>query len=474
MRFLLLLLALMAAGPARADGFTPSAEDKLVQQGKELLAREYPETMRHMARQDGFGGPSSPPIARAMLSDAPELVAAAKAKMTVEKLGDRMWLVRFPYVNVALVETRAGLLLFDTGYAAIGPALVELIPTLSKKPLTHIVVSHVHVDHSYGWPALKAKWPKVKTITSDIYPAMAAKEVRLGGSIGRLNNQPLKLQPSTTDRLPKADILVRDRLSLKIGGEVFELFHAPGETEEQMWMALPGRGAIFTADYYQGFLPNAGNGKRIMRHVDEWATALRSMAALKPSLLMPMHGAPVSDAGEVERRLTILAEALEHVSAETVRRLNDGERRDVIAATINWPKRFAEEPTLDAQYNRPEDISRMVSMRWTGWWDGVPGHFAALPFEAEAKEAIRLAGGIDALDRRARELLPANPKLAARLADWAFFGEPDNPAALRLTVDIYMARLAEPDMPVQEGLVYFDQAAKARAMLQQFRNQSSP
>lgn len=239
-------------------------------------------------------------------------------------------------------------------------------------------------------------------------------------------------------------------------------------------MALPGRGAIFTADYYQGFLPNAGNGKRIMRHVDEWATALRSMAALKPSLLMPMHGAPVSDAGEVERRLTILAEALEHVSAETVRRLNDGERRDVIAATINWPKRFAEEPTLDAQYNRPEDISRMVSMRWTGWWDGVPGHFAALPFEAEAKEAIRLAGGIDALDRRARELLPANPKLAARLADWAFFGEPDNPAALRLTVDIYMARLAEPDMPVQEGLVYFDQAAKARAMLQQFRNQSSP
>jgi hypothetical protein len=242
MRYLFLLVALMAAGPVRADGFTPSADDQLVQQGRALLAREYPDVMKHMARQDGFGGPSSPPIARAMLSDAPELVAEATAKMTVQAMGKGTWLVRFPYVNVALIETRSGLVLFDTGYAAVGPALVELIPTLSSKPLTHIVVSHVHVDHAYGWPALKAKWPKAKTITSDLYPAMAAKEVRLGGSIGRLNNQPLQLQPATVDRLPKPDMVFRDRLSLKIGGERFELFHAPGETEEQIWMALPDRG----------------------------------------------------------------------------------------------------------------------------------------------------------------------------------------------------------------------------------------
>jgi glyoxylase-like metal-dependent hydrolase (beta-lactamase superfamily II) len=422
--------------------------------------------MRHMARQDGFGGPSSPKIARAMLSDAPELVAEAKAKMTVEAVGKGMWLIRFPYVNVALVETRSGLVLFDTGYAAIGPVLAEIIPTLSAKPLTHIVISHVHVDHAYGWPALKAKWPKAKTIASDLYPAMAAKEVRLGGSIGRLNNQPLPLQPTSTDRLPKADITFRDRMVIQIGGERFELFHAPGETEEQIWMAMPGRRAIFTADYFQGFLPNAGNGKRILRHVDEWAAALRTMAGVKPAILMPMHGALLTDEAEIDRRLTVLAEAFEYLSNETVRRLNAGERRDAIAATITWPERFAREPSLDPQYNRPEDISRMVAMRWTGWWDGLPAHFAALPFEAEAKEAVRLAGGVEAIDQRARALLQSDPKLAARLADWAYYGAPDDPRALRLTVDVYMARLAEADMPVQEGTVYFDHAAKARAQLE--------
>lgn len=458
-------LALMAGG-ALASGLQPSEDDKRVQQGRQLLAREFPHVMRHMERQDGFGGPSSAPIARAMLSDAPNLVAEAKAKMTVETMGRGMWLIRFPYVNVALIETRSGLVLFDTGYAAIGPALVELIPTLSTKPLTHIVVSHTHVDHAYGWPALKAKWPKAKTITSALFPAMAARDVRLGGSIGRLNNQPLPLQPTSTDRLPKPDIVFEDRLNLKIGGERFELFQAPGETEEQIWMAMPGRRTIFTADYYQGFLPNAGNGKRILRHVDEWAEALRAMAAQKPALMMPMHGEAIVNEFEVGRRLTVLADALDHVSDETVRRLNASERKDVIAATISWPDKFANEPSLSPDYNRPGDIARMVSMRWTGWWDDIPGHFAALPFEEEAKEAIRLAGGMDALDKRARELLPNNPKLAARLADWAFFGAPENVKALRLTVDIYMARLAEPDMPVQEGLVYFDQAARARARLE--------
>lgn len=461
----LFLLAAPTIGQADA-GIALTREDRQVRQGRALLAKEYPDVLRNVFRNDGFGGPSSPVIARAMLSDAPEVVAAAKANMTVEKHGTDMWLIRFPYVNVVLIETRRGLVLFDTGYAAIGPVLAELIPTLSKKPLTHIIVSHIHVDHAYGWPALKAKWPRSKTVTSDLFPKMAEKEVRLGGSIGRLNNQPLESWPTSVDRLPKPDIIFRERLSLNIDGEVFDLRHAPAETEEQIWLSLPSRRAIITADYYQGFLPNAGNGKRLLRHIDEWVDAFRQMVAEKPEHLLPTHSAAINGEAEIARVLTLNADALEHVSKQVIARLNAGERRDAIAASIDWPERFAAAPELDTEYNRPEDIARMVSLRWTGWWDGIPGHFAALPFEAEAKEAVRMAGGIDALDARARALLPTDPKLAARLADWAYFGAPDDAKAMRLAIDIYMARLAEPTMPLQELTVYFDHAAKARARLE--------
>lgn len=462
----LALTLLLAPAALQADApMAPNADDLLVQRGRALIAREHADVLRHVFRNDGFGGPSSHKIAGSMLSDAPELVAEARTKMIIDQQGPGMWLLRFPYVNVAVIETRQGVVVFDTGYAAIGPVLAETIPTLTSKPVSHIVVSHIHNDHAYGWPALKRRWPGAKTITSDLFPAMAAKEVRLGGTIGRLNNQKIETWPTSVDRLPKPDIMFRDHLSLTIGGERFDLFHAPGETEEQVWMAIPGRRAIFTADYFQGFLPNAGNGKRILRHVDEWAAALRAMAALKPARLLPMHGVGMDDPAKIAGALGLTAEALEYVSAETVRRLNAGERRDAIAANFVWPERFAASPLLDPQYNRPEDISRMVSLRWTGWWNGLPSHFAALRFEDEAAEALRLAGGIEAVDRRARELLPRDPRLAARLADWAYFGAPGDPRALRLTVDVYVARLAQDGMPLQESTIYLEHAARARARL---------
>jgi len=473
MRRLGILLALIGSS-ATAAGFPNSPDDLLVRKGRVMLAQEHPDVIRHMMRNDGFGGSGSQKVSSAMLSASPDRVAAVRAAMQIEKHGDRMWLLRFPYVNVAVIETKRGLVIFDTGYASIGPVLAEVLPTLSPKPVTHIIVSHIHVDHAYGWPALKAKWPNAKTVTSDLFPAMAAKEVRLGGSIGRFNNQPLELQPTSIDRLPKPDIMFRDRLTLPIDGEKFELYRAPGETEEQIWMALPSRSAVFTADYYQGFLPNAGNGKRIMRHIDEWAAALRDMLGYKPQHLLPMHSAASDDPKRIADALGIEAEALEHVSNEVVARLNAGERKDVIAATISWPEKFATSPDLDPQYNRPNDIARMVAMRWTGWWDGIPSHFAAIRFEEEAQEALRMGGGLDAVDKRARELLPTNPRLAARLADWAYFGATDAPKALKLTVDVYLARIAEPGMPLQESQVYFDVAAKARARLAEISSDAPP
>lgn len=462
------------ASPVLAAGFSVSADDLLVQQGRPLIAREHPEVIKHMARNDGFGGSSSPAIARAMLSDAPELVAEARRKMVIEPQGPGLWLIRFPYVNVAVLETRDSLVLFDSGYAAIGPVLRDVLPTLSKKPLKTIILSHTHVDHSYGARTLVKQSPRPTVIASAEMRQAIATDLRLGGSIGRHNNQPLALQPTSLDDVVVPDVTFEGRRTFHIGGEEITLVHAPGETEDQIWMWLAKRKTIITADYVQGFLPNAGNGKRMQRYVEEWAAALHEMATLKPERLLPMHGAAMQGSAQIGQALTTYATALDYIVAQTITRLNAGDRKDAIAASIDWPERFAKDPLLDPQYNRPEDIARMVMKRWTGWWDDVPSHFAALPFEAEAQEALRLAGGLDALDARARALLPTQPKLAARLADWAYFGAPDTPKALRLAIDVYISRLLEPDMPVQEGLIYLDMASKARAKLSKLEKTAAP
>jgi alkyl sulfatase BDS1-like metallo-beta-lactamase superfamily hydrolase len=294
---------------------------------------------------------------------------------------------------------------------------------------------------------------------------MADVDSRLRGSIAKYNNQPLALQPQSRADFTMPTRTFQDRLALTIGGEAIELVAAPGETADQLYIWLPDRRTLVTADYYQGFLPNAGNGKRMQRHVEEWSAALRAMAAKKADLLLPMHGAALTGAARIDSALTLHADALDHITAQVVDRLNKGERKDVILASIDWPARFANAPLLAASYVRPEDIAKMVAHRWTGWWDDIPSHHNALDFGTEARAIVGLAGGVPALDRQARAALADNPRLATRLTDWALFGAPEDPVALRLAVDIYMARLAAPDTPLQEATIYLETAARARAKL---------
>lgn len=78
---------------------------------------------------------------------------------------------------------------------------------------------------------------------------------------------------------------------------------------------------------------------------------------------------------------------------------------------------------------------------------------------------LKLAGGVEHLEKRGRELLKTDPVLASRLADWAYYGAPNNPQAKRFFIDVYMQRVAAEDTPLQEATVYLSAAAQARAEL---------
>ena len=471
---LLLTSALLLVAPplsAQSDEVAAAAQERQAaeEQGRRLLASEYPDVLRGLATRSTFGGPGSQMIANRMQDRAPELVEEARSKMTVTNFSDipgrGLWHIRFPFVNVVLVETPESLVLLDSGYAAIGQVLVDLIPTLSDKPLAAIAISHSHIDHAYGAYALLERWPDAEVITTQAYIEEVATDIAFRGSIAKYNNQPLENQPDSPDDLARPTVTFRDRLETEIGGEKFVFTHAPAETPGHHWVWLPERSAVATGDYYQGFLPNAGNGKRRQRYIKEWIEALREMSAREPEFLLGMHGAAVSGQDAVAEALNITADAMQYARDHAVEGLNLGLRKDQIAASLDWPERFAEHPLLELSYNRPADIARMAAMRYTGWWDDIPSHFAPMVFEEEAAEAVQLAGGVARLDERARALLDTNPVLASRLADWAYYGAPNDPVAKRLFIDVYMQRIAAPDTPLQESLVYLGAASRARSEL---------
>ena len=254
-----------------------------------------------------------------------------------------------------------------------------------------------------------------------------------------------------------------DRLELKIGGETFVLQHHKGETDDQLYVWIPGRQALASADYYQGFLPNAGNGKRYQRHVEEWVVALREMSALEPQILLPAHGAAIKSTATIVENFTVLAEALEFIVDHTIDGLNAGKRKDQIFSSLQLPEHLASHPTLNVQYVTPADISKMVMKKYTGWWDDIPSHWTPAPMEDQGNMLIELAGGnIETITEYARSLIAKDIRLASHLTDWLFYARPDNSDVQQLVFDVYKARIIDPDTNTMEMLTYLDQMTAAR------------
>jgi alkyl sulfatase BDS1-like metallo-beta-lactamase superfamily hydrolase len=346
--------------------------------------------------------------------------------------------------------------------APAGPALLDAIRSLSDAPLHTVIYTHGHVDHAYGTWALLEAGERPEIVAHDALPARFRRYIRLRGSIAKYMSQPVEQMPEGPDDLAWPTRTFRDRLELEIGGETFALQHHRGETDDQLYVWVPDRRALASGDYYQGFLPNAGNGKRVQRYVEEWATALREMAELQPALLLPAHGEPLSDPAAIRENLLVLAEALQYIVDHSIAGLNAGLRKDEIWRSLELPPRLAAHPTLRVQYVSPQDISKMVVRRYTGWWDDLPSHWTPAPLEQQAHVIAELAGGTQALADRAQELLESDLRLASHLADWALLADPASPEAQALVIESYRRRILDPASNTQEMLAYLDAMATVR------------
>jgi alkyl sulfatase BDS1-like metallo-beta-lactamase superfamily hydrolase len=427
-----------------------------------LVLLEHPELVRAIARGGAFGGQFSRSVGLNMFSRLEEPIEDAREKTRVVEVAPRTWLIRLPIVNAALFETDAGLVLVDTGMAPGGPALLDAIRSVSDAPLHTVIYTHGHVDHAYGTWALLEAGETPEIVAHERLPARFRRYLRLRGSIAKYMSQPVEHMPKDPDDLVWPTRTFRDRLELEIGGEAFVLRHHPGETDDQLYVWVPGRRALASADYYQGFLPNAGNGKRVQRYVEEWAAALREMAELEPAILLPAHGEPLSDPAAIRENLLVLAEALQYVVDHTIAGLNAGLRKDQVWSSLELPAHLAAHPTLQVQYVSPQDISKMVIRRYTRWWDDIPSHWTPAPIEQQARAIVRLAGGMEALVNRAQELSETDLRLASHLADWAFLADPASPQTRALVIETYRRRILDPASNTQEMLAYVDAMVAAR------------
>jgi alkyl sulfatase BDS1-like metallo-beta-lactamase superfamily hydrolase len=236
------------------------------------------------------------------------------------------------------------------------------------------------------------------------------------------------------------DITYRDRLTLNIGGERFEIFAAMGETDDASWVWAPTRSIVCTGDLWEGMLPNCGNPQKVLRYPEGWADALEAIASVGADLLLPGHGQPIEGADTIKECCLNTAAALRAIVETTLDGLNQGKKHEEIMAEIEIPAELRKHHYLDPLYDRPEFIARHVIRKYGGWWDGWSSSVIPAPMATRATEIANLAGGAKVLIERAREINDSDPALACHLAEWAALAEPENRDAQQCVIDIFKAR----------------------------------
>ena len=286
--------------------------------------------------------------------------------------------------------------------------------------------------------------------------------LRSHGLTARYNQQ--KTMPHSWDEAIRPTLTFSGKTTLTVGGESFTLTHARGETEDQLWVSVPSRRIVVSADYYQGFMPNAGNGRRRQRYVEDWAQALRQMAALNPQRVLTMHGPALVGEPQVQDKLVAHAMLLESIAEQTVRGLNAGLRPDQAVERVEVTPELARRDDLKPDYVSGRDIARMVAKQYGGWWDDVPSHWNPAPLAAQARAIAALAGGARPLIERAKAISRDDPAVAASLADWAWLAAPDDALVLQGALDVYGARIRD-DTTTQEALVYLEHMIRLKLRL---------
>lgn len=349
------------------------------------------------------------------------------------------------YVNIIAFETSEGLLLVDTGMAEAGEAIYQEIRKQTDAPLHTVVFTHGHLDHAFGLRPWLEAGDTPRIIAHENVVERFRTYMKTGPMNSHINCVQFGIQagikwPQQHEDFFWPDTTYRDRLTLQIGGERFELRHAEGETDDVTWVWACERDIVCTGDLWVGMLPNCGNPQKVQRHPEGWADALEAVASVGANLLLPGHGQPVEGADEIRACCMNTAEALRAIVDTTLEGLNAGKIHEEILAEISIPEHLRQFHYLDPLYDRAEFIARNVIREYGGWWDGFSSHVLPAKMADRAREIANLAGGVAPLIARARKLIPTDPKLACHLAEWAALAAPEDREAHRCVIEVFNSR----------------------------------
>ncbi len=321
-------------------------------------------------------------------------------------VGGREDPLRYPVIaNTTVVIDKKGVLVFDGGgYAAQGEAVLAKIRRETKKPVTHLVISHWHGDHHRGASAIIDAFPDAEIVAhrftcaaiadgpekrveageaqlDDTYNAVAdavGKGEWFDGSAltpeeSAYFTRMLADYPAYKAQLARMKVMtptlaIDETMTIDLGKRRVTLLYAGlGNTAGDLALYLPEEKILATGDIVVAPVPY-GFGS----YPREWARIVRQLASLPAATIVPGHGPIMTDTDYLAKMATLLDHVADQAAAFAADNAVDSDQRpafsfaaDEAAFTAGDPVRarlfdmFFKQPIVEAALNEARgDIAK--------------------------------------------------------------------------------------------------------------------
>ena len=319
--------------------------------------------------------------------------------------------VGYGLANSLLVLGKSQSLVIDTmgGIETASRVIADLdIP--SDKPVTTLAYTHFHADHTLGAQAFVDQFSIENVISHETTVAeirdffgikrdlISERSLKMFGSIlqekDKTSSSGIGIKLETGIDTPgyiKPTITFGDFYSHDLDGLEIHFFHAPGETDDQLFVWIPKYKALMPGDNIYKAFPNIYTIRgTTYRSFKSWYSSLEKMMALEPEILIPSHGTPINGKEEISRVLSNYRDAIKYVHDQMMRNLNSGSSPIEAARKIKLPENLAQDPHLFELYGTIEWSARNLFNGYFGWFDGNPTNLYPFTKEEYSEKLLTL------------------------------------------------------------------------------------
>lgn len=279
--------------------------------------------------------------------------AASLPAPKVQKINERVYALLGPMelpnksnqgymVNATVIIGDKGVILVDTGFTdEIGKHLAKAIAKLTPKPVTHIINTHHHGDHTLGNIAFKG---------AEVISTQQCKELveKTGYEwIGMVQNLSGSKFPNTKPVPANVTVAQDTRTERMIDGVKIVLWapkgsHTPGD----LIVYLPDDKVLLGGDILVNHItPNFRDG-----HVKSWIGTLDEIQKTNVKTIVPGHG-PLMSKADVTAMHKRMASLYAGVEAGYKKGLSDAEIRKTLDLS-QWKKLHHFEDQMGGNINR--------------------------------------------------------------------------------------------------------------------------